>query len=182
VQHFLACSALLLFARTLDLELCISIVCAIMIAACCCCCCQIDIFHQLVSAVQHLHEHGVVHRDLKPSNVVHFPGGALCNMLPFAEVLLTAPPAHQPRSPRPDHTITKVALARSHTVPASMHYFLQTLCHRGCRCCCYRFQPCCCRCCRLATAEKFAWKLIDLATIARIGEEAKMVSAWQSAI
>jgi hypothetical protein len=42
---------------------------------CCCCCCQIDIFHQLVSAVQHLHEHGVVHRDLKPSNVVHFPGG-----------------------------------------------------------------------------------------------------------
>ncbi|WIA24021.1 hypothetical protein OEZ85_013642 [Tetradesmus obliquus] len=57
---------------------------------------QIDIFHQLVSAVQHLHEHGTVHRDLKPSNVVHFP-------------------------------------------------------------------------------EKFAWKLIDLATVARIGQKTKVV-------
>jgi serine/threonine protein kinase len=34
---------------------------------------QIDIFYQIVSAVQHLHDHGVVHRDMKPSNVVHFP-------------------------------------------------------------------------------------------------------------
>lgn len=58
---------------------------------------QIDIFHQIVNAVQHLHDHNVVHRDMKPSNVVHFP-------------------------------------------------------------------------------EKFAWKLIDLATIAQAGEVAKIVS------
>jgi serine/threonine protein kinase len=33
-------------------------------------CTQIDVFHQLLSAVQYLHDHGRVHLDMKPQNVV----------------------------------------------------------------------------------------------------------------
>eukprot|EP00883_Tetradesmus_obliquus_P003774 jgi/Sobl393_1/14073/SZX67297.1 len=112
---------------------------------------QIDIFHQLVSAVQHLHEHGTVHRDLKPSNVVHFPEKFAWKLIDLATVARIGQE-------------TKVIDIFHQLVSAVQHLHEHGTVHRDLKPSNVVHFP-----------EKFAWKLIDLATVARIGQETKVV-------